>query len=129
MGEGLGPNLQPDYNVMDMGEIFMGSSNCYQVRNRQPDSCFSQLAIAELLFSVLQVQLANKGLIDAPFRLSRPANRFGSCFCVSPDDGVVSSGCVHTLEISFISHVCGFFSEQLLLTVKGNPEVVSVTFR
>lgn len=40
MGEALGPNLQPDYNVMDMGEIFMGSRNCYQVRNRQPEQLF-----------------------------------------------------------------------------------------
>lgn len=40
MGEALGPNLQPDYNVMDMGEIFMGSSNYYQVRNRQPEWLF-----------------------------------------------------------------------------------------
>lgn len=126
MGEALGPNLQLDYNVMDMGDIFMGSSNCYQVRNSSQSSF---LTIAELNFSLVQVQLANKGLLDAPFRLSRPASRFGGCFCVSPDEGVVPSGRVHTLQVSFTSHVCGSFSEQLLLTVEGNPEVAAVTFR
>lgn len=79
--------------------------------------------------SLVQVQLANKGLIDALFRLSRPASRFGGCFSVSPDEGVVPPGRVHTLKVSFSSHACGSFSEQLLLTVEGNPEVASVTFR
>lgn len=123
---------------MDMGQIFMGSSNCYQVRNspsmwlnpagmwskKVPDVCRLSRCV-----SVVQVQLANKGLIDAPFRLSRPASSFGSCFCVSPDKGVVAPGRVHSLKVSFISHVCGSFSEQLLLTVEGQPEVASVTFR
>lgn len=80
-------------------------------------------------FSVVQVQLANRGLIDAPFRLSRPASRYGRCFHVSPDEGAVPPGHVHTLKVSFLSHHCGSFSEQLLLTVEGNPEVTSVTFR
>lgn len=79
--------------------------------------------------ALLQVQLANKGLIDAPFRLCRPASRLGGCFSVSPDEGVVLPGRVHSLKVTFISHICGSFSEQLLLTVEGNPAVVPVTFR
>lgn len=79
--------------------------------------------------SLLQVQLANKGLIDAPFRMSRQDSKFGSCFCVIPSEGVVPPGCVHTLKVFFISDACGSFSEQLLLTVEGNPEVAFVTFR
>lgn len=126
MGEALGPSLQPDYNVMDMGQIFMGSSTCYQVRTRQPEQLFVELNV-----SLVQVQLANKGLIDAPFRLSWPASRFGGCFRVSPDggEGVVPSGRIHTLQVSFSSPACGSFSEQLLLAVEGNPEVAAVTFR
>lgn len=32
MGNARGPDLQPNYNVMDMGNIFMGSNNYYEVR-------------------------------------------------------------------------------------------------
>lgn len=59
LGEALGPNLQPDYNLMDMGEIFMGSSNCYQVRSRQPEQLLlliSRLKAWNVLGSRLKVE-------------------------------------------------------------------------
>lgn len=31
IGEAMGPNVQLNYNVMDIGHVFMGSNNCYEV--------------------------------------------------------------------------------------------------
>lgn len=39
MGDALGPDLQPNYSVMDMGNVFMGSNNCYEVRLMNPQDC------------------------------------------------------------------------------------------
>lgn len=82
-------------------------------------------------FSSFQVQLSNVGLIEATFtiKVATPATRFGGCFFIRPDEGVVPPGGCHAVQVSFISHSCGSFSEQLLLTVMGNPDAVSLTFR
>uniref|UniRef100_A0A674P6G4 HYDIN/VesB/CFA65-like Ig-like domain-containing protein n=1 Tax=Takifugu rubripes TaxID=31033 RepID=A0A674P6G4_TAKRU len=107
MGDAMGPDLQPNYSVMDMGNIFMGSNNCYEV------------------------QLSNIGLIEATFtiKVPTPATGFGGCFSIRPDEGVVPPGGCHTVQVSFLSHTCGSFSERLLLTVMGNPDATSLTFR
>lgn len=81
--------------------------------------------------SLVQVQLSNKGLIEAPFTVkpSKPASRFGGCFLTSPEEGVIPSGACHTVKVSFSSHICGSFSEQLLVAVVGKPEAMFLTFR
>ncbi|XP_059190373.1 hydrocephalus-inducing protein homolog [Centropristis striata] len=103
--EGLGPNLQLDYDLMDMKNVFIGDKDCYKV------------------------QLDNRGLIDAPFRLSCPDTTFGRCFSFSPEEGVVPSGACQIVEVTFHSRILGTFSEDLLLTVTGQPQPLTVTFR
>lgn len=76
-----------------------------------------------------KVELSNVGLIDAPFRLSFPDTSFGRCFSVSPQEGVVLAGACQILEVTFSSHILGSFSEDLVLTVTGQPEPPAVTFR
>ncbi|XP_022605572.1 hydrocephalus-inducing protein homolog [Seriola dumerili] len=104
-GEGMGPELQLNYNLMDMKNVFIGDKNCY-----------------ELLVS-------NKGLIDSPFKLSSPDTTFGRCFSFSPEEGVVPSGACQIVEVTFHSRNLGTFSEDLLLAVTGQPKPLTLTFR
>ncbi|XP_029289106.1 hydrocephalus-inducing protein homolog [Cottoperca gobio] len=103
--EGMGPNLQFKYQLMDMKDVFIGDKDCYKV------------------------QVYNEGLIDAPFRLSSPDTTFGRCFSFSPEEGVVPSGACQIVEVTFHSCILGTFSEGLLLTVTGQPQPLTVTFR
>uniref|UniRef100_A0A3Q4BV25 HYDIN/VesB/CFA65-like Ig-like domain-containing protein n=1 Tax=Mola mola TaxID=94237 RepID=A0A3Q4BV25_MOLML len=105
MGEAIGPKLQLNYNAMDMKNVFIGDKGCYEV------------------------QLSNKGLIDATFRLSCPDTNFGRCFSLSPEEGVVPSGACQIVEVTFHSQFLGTFSEDLLLAVTGQPESLTLTFR
>ncbi|XP_038153742.1 hydrocephalus-inducing protein homolog [Cyprinodon tularosa] len=104
-GEGLGPKLKLNFNIMDMKDVFIGDKDHYEV------------------------QITNKGLIDAPFRFSCPDSTFGRCFSISPKEGVVSPGFCQTVEVTFHSLTLGSFSEDLLLTVTGQPETLTLTFR
>ncbi|XP_035521672.1 hydrocephalus-inducing protein homolog [Morone saxatilis] len=104
-GEGMGPELQLNTNLMNMKEVFIGDKDCFQV------------------------QLSNKGLIDAPFTLSSPDTTFGRCFSFSPEEGVVPPGACQIVEVTFHSRILGTFSEDLLLTVRGQPEPLTLTFR
>lgn len=36
MGEGMGPNLQVNYNLMDMENVFIRDKDCYEVRKFLP---------------------------------------------------------------------------------------------
>lgn len=80
-----------------------------------------------LLF--VQVLLCNRGLIDAPFKLSTPNTTFGRCFSLSPEEGVVPTGASQIVEVTFHTRILGTFSEDLLLTVTGQPEPLTLTFR
>lgn len=80
-------------------------------------------------YSYFQVQLSNKGLIDAPFTLSSPDTAFGRCFSLSPEQGVVPTGGSQFVDVTFHSHILGTFSEDLLLSVTGQPEPLTLTFR
>nr|XP_019962004.1 PREDICTED: hydrocephalus-inducing protein homolog [Paralichthys olivaceus] len=104
-GEGLGPTLHLNYNLLDMKNIFIGSKNCFEVL------------------------VSNKGLIDAPFKLSCPDTTFGRCFSFSPEEGVVPSGASQIVEVNFCSHILGTFSEDMLLAVTGQPRPLTLTFR
>uniref|UniRef100_A0A8D3BS88 HYDIN axonemal central pair apparatus protein n=1 Tax=Scophthalmus maximus TaxID=52904 RepID=A0A8D3BS88_SCOMX len=103
-GEGLGPKLQLDYDLTYMQNVFIGDKEC------------------------CEVLASNKGLIDAPFRLSRPDTALGRCFSFSPEEGVVPTGACQIVEVTFHSRILGTFSEDLLLTVTGQPEPLTLTF-
>jgi len=77
----------------------------------------------------LQVQLSNRGLIDAPFRFSGPDTTFGRCFSFSPQEGGVPPGACQIVEVTFHSRILGSFSEDLLLTVTGQPLPLTLSFR
>ncbi|KAK5867885.1 hypothetical protein PBY51_012341 [Eleginops maclovinus] len=103
--QGLGPDLQLTYVLMDMINADIGGKDLYEV------------------------EMYNKGLIDAPFRMSNPDTTFGRCFSFSPEEGVVPSGAWQIVQVTFQSHILGTFSEDLLLTVTGQPQPLTLTFR
>lgn len=82
-----------------------------------------------ILLVFLQVLLSNKGLIDASFKFSRPNTFYGRCFSFNPEGGVIPFGSSMTVRVTFQSHTLGTFSEDLLLTVEGQPELLTLTFR
>ncbi|XP_042266839.1 hydrocephalus-inducing protein homolog isoform X2 [Thunnus maccoyii] len=104
-GEGMGPKLELNYNLLDMKNVFIDDKDCYEVL------------------------LSNRGLTDAPFRLSSPNTTFGRCFSFSPEEGVVPSGACQIVEVTFHSCILGTFSEDLLLAVTGQPQPLTLTFR
>ncbi|XP_071313817.1 hydrocephalus-inducing protein homolog isoform X2 [Trachinotus anak] len=104
-GAGVGPELQLNYNLIDIKNVFIGDKNCYEVL------------------------VSNKGLIDAPFKLLSPDTTFGCCFSFSPEEGVVPSGACQIVEVTFHSRNLGTFSEDLLLAVTGQTKPHTLTFR
>ncbi|XP_047678536.1 hydrocephalus-inducing protein-like isoform X5 [Tachysurus fulvidraco] len=104
-GEGMGPKLQFNFDLLDIGNIFVGSKHCYEVL------------------------VSNKGLIDAPYRIMPPTTAVGLCFSFSPPEGMVPPGACHVLEVRFISDKLGTFSEEFYLSVLGNPQPLILTFR
>ncbi|XP_062860193.1 hydrocephalus-inducing protein homolog [Trichomycterus rosablanca] len=104
-GEGMGPKLQFNFELLDIGNIFLGSKHSYEVLVR------------------------NKGLIDAPYRLVPPSTAMGLCFTFSPAEGMVPAGACHALQVHFSSDKLGVFSEEFHFTVEGNPQPLSLTFR
>ncbi|XP_041651130.1 hydrocephalus-inducing protein homolog [Cheilinus undulatus] len=104
-GEGLGPELQLRYNLMDMKNIYIGDRESYEVH------------------------MSNTGLIDAAFHISCPDTTFGCCFSFNPEEGVVPTGANQIVTVTFHSQILGSFSEDLLLTVKGQPQPLTLTFR
>ncbi|XP_046889403.1 hydrocephalus-inducing protein homolog [Hypomesus transpacificus] len=104
-GEGVGPKLQSNFVLLDMGNIFVGSKHSYEVL------------------------LSNQGLITAPYSVEGPSSAFGRCFFFCPAEGVVPPGKCHALEVCFSCSTLGNFSEEILLTVIGNPQPLTLTFR
>ncbi|KAM8849594.1 hydrocephalus-inducing protein homolog isoform 2-T2 [Spinachia spinachia] len=104
MAEGIGPNVQFNYDLMDMQNVVIGDKDYYEV------------------------QVRNRGLIDAPFRLSSRDTTFGRCFSFCPEKGVLRSGACQNVEVTFCGQTLGTFTEDLLLTVTGGTQPLTVTF-
>ncbi|XP_077955507.1 hydrocephalus-inducing protein homolog isoform X2 [Gasterosteus aculeatus] len=104
MAEGIGPNVQFNYDLMDMQNVVIGDKDYYEL------------------------QVRNRGLIDAPFRLLSRDTTFGRCFSFCPEEGVIPSGACQKVDVIFCGHTLGTFTEDLLLTVTGGPQPLTVTF-
>ncbi|XP_029109512.1 hydrocephalus-inducing protein homolog [Scleropages formosus] len=104
-GEGIGPQLQFNFDLLDMGNIFINSKHSYEVL------------------------LSNKGYIEAPFCLVPPSSTIGLCFSFAPSEGVLPPGACHAMVVSFSSPSLGTFTEEILFSVTGNPQPLVLTFR
>ncbi|XP_072492710.1 hydrocephalus-inducing protein homolog isoform X2 [Notamacropus eugenii] len=104
-GEGMGPKIIFNFDVLDIGKAFVGSIHSYE-------------AI-----------LSNKGSIDALFNLDPPTTPLGSCFIFNPKEGIVEPSGLQTIQISFSSNILGHFKEEFLFNVNGSPQPVKLTIR
>ncbi|XP_004431871.1 PREDICTED: hydrocephalus-inducing protein homolog [Ceratotherium simum simum] len=104
-GEGMGPKIHFNFELLDIGKVFIGSVHCYE-------------AI-----------LSNKGSIDALFNVIPPTSALGACFVFSPKEGIIEPSGVQAVQISFSSAILGHFEEEFLVNVTGSPEPVKLTVR
>uniref|UniRef100_A0A452UUD3 Uncharacterized protein n=1 Tax=Ursus maritimus TaxID=29073 RepID=A0A452UUD3_URSMA len=104
-GEGMGPKIHFNFELLDIGKVFIGSVHCYE-------------AI-----------LSNKGSIDALFNVIPPTSALGACFIFSPREGIIEPNGVQAVQISFSSAILGNFEEEFLVSVNGSPEPVKLTIR
>ncbi|XP_027261798.1 hydrocephalus-inducing protein homolog isoform X2 [Cricetulus griseus] len=104
-GEGMGPKIHFNFELLDIGKVFIGSAHCYE-------------AI-----------LSNKGSIDALFNVIPPTSALGACFVFSPKEGIIEPSGVQAVQISFSSTILGHFEEEFLIDVNGSPEPVKLTIR
>ncbi|NXA41620.1 HYDIN protein, partial [Eudromia elegans] len=104
-GEGIGPRLRFSFNQLDMGKVFISSTNRYEV----------------VLF--------NKGAIDALFSVDPPTTALGSCFTFHPREGLILPEQLQVIQVTFRSTILGQFTEEFKFSVNGSPKPVTLTFR
>ncbi|XP_052022456.1 hydrocephalus-inducing protein homolog [Apodemus sylvaticus] len=104
-GEGMGPKIHFNFELLDIGKVFVGSAHCYE-------------AI-----------LSNKGSIDALFNVIPPTSAMGACFVFNPKEGIIEPSGVQAVQISFSSTMLGHFEEEFLIDVNGSPEPVKLTIK
>ncbi|XP_070307131.1 hydrocephalus-inducing protein homolog isoform X1 [Odocoileus virginianus] len=104
-GEGIGPKIHFNFELLDIGKVFVGSVHCYEA------------------------VLSNKGSIDALFNVIPPVSPLGACFVFSPKEGIIEPSGVQAVQISFSSAILGRFEEEFLVDVNGSSEPVKLTIR
>nr|XP_031536660.1 hydrocephalus-inducing protein homolog isoform X1 [Vicugna pacos] len=104
-GEGMGPKIHFNFELLDIGKVFVGSVHCYEA------------------------VLSNKGSIDALFNVIAPTSAVGACFVFSPKEGIIEPSGVQAVQVSFSSAILGHFEEEFLVSVNGAPEPVKLTIR
>ncbi|XP_049719569.1 hydrocephalus-inducing protein homolog isoform X3 [Elephas maximus indicus] len=104
-GEGMGPKIHFNFELLDIGKVFVGSIHCYET----------------ILF--------NKGSIDALFNVMPPTTALGACFVFNPREGIIEPSGVQAIQISFSSAILGHFEEEFLINVNGSPEPVKLIIR
>ncbi|XP_010642750.1 hydrocephalus-inducing protein homolog isoform X4 [Fukomys damarensis] len=104
-GEGIGPQIHFNFELLDIGKVFTGSVHCYEA------------------------VLSNKGSIDALFSVIPPTSALGACFVFSPKEGIIEPSGVQAVQITFSSGILGHFEEEFLIDVNGSPEPVKLTIR
>lgn len=72
-------------------------------------------------FLLLQVDLINKGPLDAPFTFIPPTAYVAYCFKFSPRQGILAPGERQTIQISFKATLLGKFDEEFQFSVAGSP--------
>lgn len=72
-------------------------------------------------FLLLQVDLINKGPIDAHFTFMPPTAHVAYCFELAPRKGIVAPGERQTIQISFKATLLGMSDEEFQFSVAGSP--------
>ena len=104
-GQGDGPKAVFSYDVLDVGDTFINTLHQYEV------------------------ELLNRGGIEAAFRLVPPQSTFGQHFRFEPDSGVLGVGEALPVRVLFESDNLGEFSESFSWEIKGASEGLVLDFR
>ncbi|XP_032891862.1 hydrocephalus-inducing protein homolog [Amblyraja radiata] len=103
--EGMGPKLLLNFDLIDMGHIFLNSRHTYEVL------------------------MANKGDIVGVYNLTPAFTPIGAMFSVNPSEGSLLPGDYQVLDVAFRSSILGEFMEDLYFTVDGSGRPIRVTFK
>ena len=71
----------------------------------------------------LQVELFNRGDIEAEYTLTSGAGPFCEYFTFSPPSGLLKRGDVHPIDITFCCDQLGEFDETFICQIEGSAEV------
>ncbi|XP_073420456.1 hydrocephalus-inducing protein homolog [Dendrobates tinctorius] len=104
-GEGLGPKLAFNFDELDIGKVFVGSTHNYEVI------------------------LRNEGAIDGLFSLAPHTSALASCFTFTPGEGIILPDGHQAVQVALCCHVLGDFSEDFHFIVDGTPDDVTLTIR
>lgn len=105
-GDGQGPVVVLSFgDILDIGEAFVNMKQHYQL------------------------ELQNRGKVDAHWTLQPSHTRFGSKFTFSPDSGVLPVGQVQLISVDLLSDCLGRFDETFQLQLGGNPRPLSFTIK
>lgn len=105
VGAGIGPKAAFSYDVLDIGDVFVGSEHQYEL------------------------MLENQGEIEAHYSLQAPASPFGPKFTFEPSAGTLGVGETHAMTVTFCSDILGEFSEQFTVVMQGSSERLTVHFK
>ena len=103
--QGVGPKAMFSYDVLDVGDTFINSVHQYEI------------------------ELQNRGEIEAEFALVPPSTEFGTKFSFEPSSGVLDVGEVQTIQVTFASDRLGEFSENFLWAITGSSEMLTLDFK
>jgi hydrocephalus-inducing protein len=102
-GEGEGAKLESSFKTLDIGCVYVGSTHLYEV------------------------VLANKGFIEARYKICLPNSAFGSCFHFEPSSGIIPIENYQAIQITFHSEQLGQFNEIFNVEIDGNPNLLPIT--
>ena len=104
-GQGIGPKAVFSYDVLDVGDTYVNTLHQYEV------------------------EIHNRGQIEAEFCLEPPQTEFGKRFSFEPNNGLLSVNEVRTIKVFLQSDILGEFAESFVWKVVGASENLALDFR
>ena len=106
-GLGQGPSVIFSYDVLDLGDVYINTLHQYEV------------------------QVHNRGEIDAPFRLQQSSTMsgFAQHFEFEPTEGTLAVGESAAVRVKLLSNTMGSFDEVFPWTIQGSAEELTLQFR
>ncbi|GMH35419.1 hypothetical protein BSKO_03287 [Bryopsis sp. KO-2023] len=102
--KGLGPEAVFSYDALDVGDTFINTLHQYEV------------------------ELQNRGKIDAKFQLLPPNTEFGSKFRFEPDHGSLVAGQVQIIKVNLMSDILGAFHQTFRWEILSSSKPLILEF-
>eukprot|EP00879_Flechtneria_rotunda_P013272 GHRR01013859.1.p1 GENE.GHRR01013859.1~~GHRR01013859.1.p1 ORF type:complete len:540 (+),score=183.59 GHRR01013859.1:1141-2760(+) len=104
-GQGLGAQVIFSYDLLDIGDAFVNTEHQYEV------------------------ELLNRGKIEAHWMLQPCHTRFGSKFSFTPEAGVLQPAGSQTVHVKLLSDSMGRFEETFQLHLKGSQNPLNLSIK